>query len=483
MLATYLDRIAALSRPTKLIHDLKHANDPLIETGDWFRNWVTRTGIPTVTFYEISPYKGTFIVDRRSADPSTPGRPAIPLDADHVSIAKFSDRGVAAYQQIVKFIRDAIVARTGPSPTNAPHLRRPSVSPASDSLAELWAAAARSSSDADLVEPALQTLRLNVRITAAKRAGENATELRRSGEAVLSAVRSRLRAVASPPVLGIDVINIVPLTSVDEGATTEDIAVRAFKSASRLGGDGARVIHEAVAELVDNLVEHARGRGYVAVTFDKTTDLVTVIVGDSGVGLLRSMAQRGAMTDREAILFAAEIGSRMADPGRGQGLPHMITTAIIYGGAFSLATGSTQITYSHAGREYRDLPDSVRVNGTLARLILPYAQLLQGRADQVSARRPRPSDAVVEAKLPRFVSSRRQAADLVKALGDLRGATVVLVPDKDEAVAISAGHEVLRALEEAGVAAVRITNPPPWWKQYLSDAATNGRYTMQIVIE
>lgn len=106
-LASFLDHVGTLLRTTVSTKELK-AHDPhLRDLNRWYRNNTINEPfqIEPVVYIETQTVGGlVLIVDETSADPGIPGVPAIPIDADHISICKFADKDNQIYRRVKKLI-------------------------------------------------------------------------------------------------------------------------------------------------------------------------------------------------------------------------------------------------------------------------------------------------------------------------------------------------------------------------------------------
>jgi hypothetical protein len=125
------------------------------------------------------------------------------------------------------------------------------------------------------------------------------------------------------------------------------------------GADGEVVnqLFEATGELGLNVVEHAGSPlgGFVAAQRYKAgtpDERIIVAVGDAGIGIRESLRPRyGDQTDDAAIRRAVQWNvSRVAEEGRGQGLPGVVDGVRGLGGAVWIRSGlaSRRITRSRA---------------------------------------------------------------------------------------------------------------------------------------
>jgi hypothetical protein len=87
-LASLADAFRAVFGATVSIEDLREHDAHLRDLYDWYRNHASRLGIETVTYFESRSVKGVLpIVSPTSAHPGV-GQDPVPLDEDHLSIAK-----------------------------------------------------------------------------------------------------------------------------------------------------------------------------------------------------------------------------------------------------------------------------------------------------------------------------------------------------------------------------------------------------------
>ncbi|HXA20216.1 MAG TPA: CHAT domain-containing protein [Thermoanaerobaculia bacterium] len=116
-LATLLDAFRTVFGTTVSIDDLRLHDAHLLNLYNWYRNHSPALGIRTVTYYEKRPVKGLLsIVNATSAQPGV-GADAVPLDEDHLSIAKPRDRDEQVCDAARDLLRDYVLA---PHPATAP---------------------------------------------------------------------------------------------------------------------------------------------------------------------------------------------------------------------------------------------------------------------------------------------------------------------------------------------------------------------------
>ena len=97
--ATWLDRARFLAWPSAIARSLV-ANDPsLRQINVSYRGLADdrRDKLHHRIFYETQDTPAGVIVDEASSDPGLPGDPPIPIDANHITIAKPVDRSAALH--------------------------------------------------------------------------------------------------------------------------------------------------------------------------------------------------------------------------------------------------------------------------------------------------------------------------------------------------------------------------------------------------
>lgn len=92
------------ARSTPLVKELVTDHAYLRELDDWYRNHTVREGLAHLSFFEMQDTKGLRVVGESSGNPHLPGATAIPVDADHRTICKFSDRTDLTYIQVKRFL-------------------------------------------------------------------------------------------------------------------------------------------------------------------------------------------------------------------------------------------------------------------------------------------------------------------------------------------------------------------------------------------
>src|SRR3712207_6318327 len=106
--ASLLDRMRFLAWPSPIARTLV-ANDPTLRAINVnYRGLAQDRGatLRHLVFYETRGTQAGVIVDEASADPGLPGLPPIPIDADHISIAKPADRNALLYARLRDFVAE-----------------------------------------------------------------------------------------------------------------------------------------------------------------------------------------------------------------------------------------------------------------------------------------------------------------------------------------------------------------------------------------
>ena len=87
-LATWFDRLGTILNASAAIKDLKKNAPALRNLNEWYRGNSGAHGIESHVFYETQTTKGVLVVEESSADPGITDVVTIPIDADHIAIAK-----------------------------------------------------------------------------------------------------------------------------------------------------------------------------------------------------------------------------------------------------------------------------------------------------------------------------------------------------------------------------------------------------------
>lgn len=107
-MASLLAQIRFLAWPTSIVR-LLVANDPTLRAiNQNYRGLAQRRNgsLSHLIFYETKNIQGCVVVDEASSDPGLPGRRPIPIDADHIRIAKPGDRQSLLYSVVRNFVAE-----------------------------------------------------------------------------------------------------------------------------------------------------------------------------------------------------------------------------------------------------------------------------------------------------------------------------------------------------------------------------------------
>jgi hypothetical protein len=149
---------------------------------------------------------------------------------------------------------------------------------------------------------------------------------------------------------------LLELTAFDGARGAGALAAHVHDIVERRHGLGpASALYDGLCEAGQNVEHHSeRSRGFVAAQ-KYGDDRLMFAVGDSGVGLLATLRQRGATDDRGALERALTPGvSRMTDSARGNGLPDMIDHLHVMRGRLAVVSGQVSVIARGRQRWYHD---------------------------------------------------------------------------------------------------------------------------------
>jgi hypothetical protein len=148
------------------------------------------------------------------------------------------------------------------------------------------------------------------------------------------------------------------LLEVTELATGEDVRKLTELVYDRVAGidlEIADALHTALAEIGANVYEHSGTVGFMAAQTISSQSVLRFAVADAGAGLLGTLVGQGADSHRMAINMALSGTSRREGPGRGMGLPTVVSVVSRLGGEVLLASGSALATANARGRRHENL--------------------------------------------------------------------------------------------------------------------------------
>jgi len=102
--ATWLNRLGGVFLSSRALRQLSRADEQLRNLNTWYRRNAPGLQIRHKVFYENKPYKGVLVVSPDVADPNLQDVVPVPLDDDHVSIAKPRSRESLQYTAVVEMI-------------------------------------------------------------------------------------------------------------------------------------------------------------------------------------------------------------------------------------------------------------------------------------------------------------------------------------------------------------------------------------------
>jgi len=104
-LASAVSRLRAIFRPSPATASLVHNDPHLRDLKQWYCNWATSRKIGHLALVEKKPVRFLgIIVDPESADPGIVGEQIVPVDYNHITIAKPEDRDSEIYRLVLKFL-------------------------------------------------------------------------------------------------------------------------------------------------------------------------------------------------------------------------------------------------------------------------------------------------------------------------------------------------------------------------------------------
>jgi pimeloyl-ACP methyl ester carboxylesterase len=107
-IAGLVKHLGLVLRNTVSVDELR-AHDPrLRELNTWFRNNHKELGVRVEVYCEKVATHGFVVVNEMSADPGIAGVVPVPLDEDHISIAKPASRDTLLYKRTTRFIRECL---------------------------------------------------------------------------------------------------------------------------------------------------------------------------------------------------------------------------------------------------------------------------------------------------------------------------------------------------------------------------------------
>ncbi|MDP9396832.1 MAG: hypothetical protein M3P96_02955 [Actinomycetota bacterium] len=139
---------------------------------------------------------------------------------------------------------------------------------------------------------------------------------------------------------------LLELTPFDGARGAGSLAAHVHGVVSQYDIEAANALHSGLCEAGQNVAHHSgRQRGFLAAQRTHNGRRLLFAVGDSGRGMRYTLRERGAKSDRDALLLALRRGvSRCSDVGRGVGLPDVLELVLGLSGSLHLASGGACVT-------------------------------------------------------------------------------------------------------------------------------------------
>lgn len=137
-----------------------------------------------------------------------------------------------------------------------------------------------------------------------------------------------------------------------------------------------------VSEIIDNIVEHSYSKnGYIFAQSYPHLEYLDICIADSGITLLGSYQQSGKYeidTDIEAISAANRgISTKNLPDAENRGFGIGTTKKMLIdglGGQYMMLSGSAIHIKSHDIDNNLNLPENIRIDGTIVAMRIPYQQ-------------------------------------------------------------------------------------------------------------
>lgn len=167
--------------------------------------------------------------------------------------------------------------------------------------------------------------------------------------------------------------NLVEVARLRTHTDVVRLATLVYSRVADLDADLAHALHQGVAEIGQNVCDHAQSVGFVAAQTIPRRGELRFAVADPGIGMLATLRGQGADSDRGAIELALHGVSRHGR--RGTGLPATVRAVGRLGGYFYLASGSSATMLAPSRRTNSE---GVAFAGTLVEGRVPTARRRRG---------------------------------------------------------------------------------------------------------
>lgn len=104
-IANWLKYCGGLVGKSESVRELEANDSRLLELLEVYRNHDVLSQIPIKVYYETKSTRGVVVVDRTSANPGMKGANPLPVEKDHIGIAKPESRDVRPYKGVRTFIK------------------------------------------------------------------------------------------------------------------------------------------------------------------------------------------------------------------------------------------------------------------------------------------------------------------------------------------------------------------------------------------
>jgi hypothetical protein len=133
--------------------------------------------------------------------------------------------------------------------------------------------------------------------------------------------------------------SLLELRLLRNSADVEQLTTLVYQRVADTDPQAAHALHVALAEVGDNVCQHAQSIGFIAAQTIAEHGVLRFAVADAGVGLHATLSGLGATDDRDALQLALSGRRRLAEPGRGYGLPRTVEIITHLQGEMLLASG------------------------------------------------------------------------------------------------------------------------------------------------
>jgi hypothetical protein len=175
--------------------------------------------------------------------------------------------------------------------------------------------------------------------------------------------------------------NLLEVLPVNSDADADRLAALVYGKLRRRDRQLASALHRSIGEVGANVADHAGTVGFVAAQTMPRRHELTLAVADSGVGLLHTLARRGARDHTHAIELAITPAvSQFDDPDRGLGLPSTLEAVRGLAGTLYIATGDASVR--HGSRRRTFLRSEVPFPGTVVEARIPLGDSAPDRNDR-----------------------------------------------------------------------------------------------------